>query len=39
MGAPLAESEREYAFGADDVWAVIADFGNVLRPYEPEIPG
>ncbi len=21
--------EREYEFGADDVWAVIADFGNV----------
>ena len=21
--------EREYKFGADDVWAVIADFGNV----------
>lgn len=23
------EIEREYEFGADDVWAVIADFGNV----------
>ena len=23
------QTEREYEFGADDVWAVIADFGNV----------